>query len=281
LAWYLTASWPLWVLLGIGLACAIGQCGQAGLRNAHSHLTVHLWRRPLRPLTITPGRLLAIWTLAFLALHIVVDFQVWDRYLLPLAPVLALGSGWMGYRLAARTAQPSLLLAGGTLWLGLSLAPGLAAAQGGLPIGGDHGDYSGLRPALTWLESQAPANAVIYHQVLGWHYQFYLYGRIGPYGYELRWFPDTIYLADNAARTPDRRMFLIQPDWAPVREAAHWLAMRDIAWQERFRAGHFTVYELVLAHQPYCEWCLCQPRWTGWPLLVDGRLPSTSRLTPH
>ncbi len=40
--------------------------------------------------------LLLLWTLGFVALHLFTTVQPWDRYLLPLAPMLALLAGWMG-----------------------------------------------------------------------------------------------------------------------------------------------------------------------------------------
>lgn len=274
-AWYLTASWPIWLALGILAAGAV---------------TLRLGGNPKTQTADTQQRpvlaLLGLWALAFLIVHVVAGFQIWDRYLLPLAPALALFAGWVGARLPAPSAPtiPARWMAlAAALWALLLLPPALAAAKGGLPVGGDHGDYAGLEEAITWLQENARADAVLYHRALGWHYRFYLYGETGPGGYDLRWYPNAVYLADNAAKTPHRRKFLIQPDWAPVHNAVPWLSMRGIQWRLRLRTGHFTVYEVVLPAQPRCDWCLCARRLpTGWPPhpLRSRPLPPATLLPP-
>jgi len=74
LLWYVTASRPLNFLLVIGVPLLL--------------LYGLLWRRREREtlLDIT----LSSFGLLFLALHLVLDFQVWDRYLLGLVPVVLL-----------------------------------------------------------------------------------------------------------------------------------------------------------------------------------------------
>jgi hypothetical protein len=271
--WYLGASRLVWVamLSCIGLASAstlFDRWRRPGSRPSSTESTtpeIGFGEKHLSDQHRTVW-LLWLWLLAFLAAHVVLNMQVWDRYLLPLAPVLALLFGWAVAQLSrinfSGLARAPVQAAWIGLWLAVLIAPAWAAAQGGLPVGGDHGDYAGLRAAVAWLQNEAPPNAIIYHQSLGWHYQFYLFDRIGPGGYDLRWFSSTVYLADNAAKTPHRRKFVIQPDWAPLRDAAVRLPRRGVQWVERLRSGRFTVYELVLASQPYCEWCLCTPQTT-------------------
>ncbi len=278
LAWHLTASGAVWGMLGAGIgAMGLGPWWMRGAKGQRRHTpppaheTRHPGVRP--PIPQSPNLpipqspisnlLLTAWSLAFLALHVVTSVQVWDRYLLPLAPMLALGIGWMVQELAPglreRIGTAPLLLAG-MAGLALLLGPAWTAAQGGLPVGGDHGDYAGLREAVAWLQTEAPEDAVLYHRVLGWHFRYYLFQRTGPDGMELRWFPSTVYLADNAAKTPHRRKFLIQPDWAPLRDASRRLAQRGLRWERRFRQGRFTVYELVTPPQPPCDWCFSSPQ---------------------
>ena len=74
LLWYVTASRPLNFLLVIGVPLLL--------------LYGFLWRRPEREtvVDITLGG----FGLLFLALHVVLDFRVWDRYLLGLVPVVLL-----------------------------------------------------------------------------------------------------------------------------------------------------------------------------------------------
>lgn len=254
LLWHLTASWPLWVLLAVGW-------GLWTIRSAP---------RPgqlaIRPL------LLALFAGFFIGLHVASSVQIWDRYLLPLAPLVALLGG---YSLSRLLAAPVLAVAparltGTALALLLALLltpPALSASRGGYPLGGDHGDYSGLPRALAWLSANAPADAVLYHRALGWHYRFYLFDsefsrtdwpKKDSTRLELRWFPHPVYLADNAAKIPHRRKFLIEPNWAPVTGAAQRLAARQVDWQPRLRAGNFTVYELVTPSPGFCDWCACE-----------------------
>ena len=193
---------------------------------------------------------LLVWTLGFIALHLFTTVQPWDRYLLPLAPMFALLAGWMGQeltRLNGRRVGAILGLA----WILLILPPGLTAAQGGGPLGGDHGDYAGFDTALAWFQANAPADAILYHQELGPQSRFYLFGQTQETGggYDLRWTPSAVYLADNAAKTPSLGKFMIQPDWAATRDQARYLPMRGMAWLPRFHAGKFTVYE-IMAQSP-------------------------------
>ncbi|RME57255.1 MAG: hypothetical protein D6790_13550, partial [Caldilineae bacterium] len=179
--------------------------------------------------------------------------QVWDRYLLLLTPSFVLLVAGMG---SVNGAGRLYRAAGSLLLAGSLIVPARTAAQGGFPIGGDHGATVGLEEAVTWLRNQAPADAILYHRVLGWQLRFYLFDENSSWpdatALELRWYPNAVYLADNAAKDPHRRKFIIQPDWAPLPGAAPRLRQRRVQRIERFRAGHFRVYELVLPPGEYC-----------------------------
>ncbi|MCC9076278.1 glycosyltransferase family 39 protein [Litorilinea aerophila] len=302
LAWYLAAGrlpWAGWALLA---AAGLLHLVQSGV-NTTAEIPGALWARPLRwkqlanfyrdlpgrrrwPGTMEPGPflLLVAWGAGFLALHVVASVQVWDRYLLPLAPILALA----GARLAAALGEPwpanpgwrkspgrnplvetlskflpRLTRPGWTvgmlLLVGLlGIQPARVAATGGLPIGSDHGAMTGLHQALRWLQQENPDGYVLYHRVLGWHYRFYLYDPIRHGQVELRWYPSTTYLADNALKTPHRRKFLLVPAWAPQPDLAARLAMQGLQAQKRLQAGNFTLYELTQPPRPFCTWCLCR-----------------------
>jgi hypothetical protein len=249
LGWYFTASWPTWVLLAVTgatttFACTRRRCDRQISRN---HLPF--------------AALLVVWAAAFLTLHIVISVQAWDRYLLPLAPVAALLGGWLAY-----VARPVLgRRFGWAVLVGalLMLPPALTAARGELPIGGDHGAYSGLRNALSWVEEQEDAPVILFHHELGWHYRFYLYDQILSGDVELRWFSSTVYLADNATKAPHARKFLIQPDWAPLSDLDMHLSTRRLATQTHLQSGHFTVKEVVHKPESICTWCVCRPRLNG------------------
>ena len=85
-------------------------------------------------------------------------------------------------------------------------APAVQAAQGQLPIGGDHGDYAGLDQALPYVAQAAAGNGVLYHRELGWQARFYLFDAVQRGAIELRYFPSAVYLADKPPSAPARQI---------------------------------------------------------------------------
>ncbi len=277
LLWELAASWAVW--LGLGLLWLLGHMGGHATTTVTPRHVAMIEGRPARQLASTMPALGArpqalmwawpqswtwvrLWSAGFIALHVVSTVAIWDRYLLPLTPILALLTAKLlddalGRRLA-REQVPVVLIA-----LLLLLPPAWSAAQGSRPVGGDRGAYAGYDQALAWLDQEVTATgaprAVLYHQSLGWHHQFYLYDQLRSGQYELRWFPSAVYLADNAAKTPARPLYIIQPEWARPRDLDAHLRMRGVTPAPRFRAGTMTVYELQRAPEPYCVWCLSRP----------------------
>jgi hypothetical protein len=209
-----------------------------------------------------------LWTILFFVIHIVTSVQVWDRYLLPVAPVLALLIGYLAGRWTTNVAFP--LMAGAlVLWFCVLTPPALTAARGQLPIGGDHGAYTGLAEVVAWLQQEAPDDVVLYHHVLGWNFRFYLYEQIATGRYDLRWFPSTTYLADNAAKTPHKLRLLMEPDWAPLPNLSAIMAIRGFALHKHKRFGHFTILEIADRSQGFCPWCLCKLQ-HSWPALTSS-----------
>ena len=246
--WYLGGSWPVWIIFAAALVVAF----VLALRDGR--------RRPALALILG-------WGVVFVIVHLVTSVQAWDRYLLPLAPWLALvisGPTVMAtHRRLPEWARAVLLI---LLIVGMAelVYPALAAGRGQLPIGGDHGDYAGLTEAIEWVAAQGcdPAcpPAILYHQALGWHFRFYLYDDLQPRGdtpprFDLRWFPSAPYLADNAAKSPYPSKYLIVPDWANPRDLALHLAMRCLTLERRLHAGRFAVLEIRQPPRPLCDWC--------------------------
>jgi 4-amino-4-deoxy-L-arabinose transferase-like glycosyltransferase len=243
--WYLGGSGIVWVMLGVAGVMA---------------MTISL-RRP-------PMLLLIGWGSAFFVAHLISSVQVWDRYLLPLAPWLAwLASGPLAQLLRAPWQSWSRRLIVLLVCLGLIglVRPALDAAQGQIPIGGDHGDYTGLTAAIAWVanseENPAHSPLILYHQALGWHFRFYLYDELQPQGddpsrIDLRWFPSAAYLADNAAKSPYPPKYLLVPEWATPRDLALHLALRGLELEPRLQAGRFTILEVIQPMRPLCDWCI-------------------------
>jgi hypothetical protein len=156
-------------------------------------------------------------------------------------------------------------LALGLVGLLTFLPPALTATSGGLPIGGDHGAYNGLTATIARLQQVAPADAILYHQRLGWHYQFYLFDEVASGAYDLRWYPTAVYLAANATQSPNRPRFLLLPAWAPQPDLPLHLATRRLSLQQIAQVDQMTLYRIANQPQAGCRWCRCQRR-TPWPL---------------
>jgi 4-amino-4-deoxy-L-arabinose transferase-like glycosyltransferase len=199
--------------------------------------------------------ILALYGAGYLALHVVVTFQPWDRYLLPLAPLVCIlvARGLVSVRdgLNLRSFPQIKTLS----ILGLAGALACAAwlgAAGRLPVGSDHGAYSGLDQVVAVLRSQ-PANAVIYHRWLSWHYDFYLFDA----PQERRWWDSGWKLAEDAARTgrvePERLQWVALPGWEAeaASELRSALASHELALMEMERIRRpdgslsFTLYRIV------------------------------------
>ena len=193
---------------------------------------------------------LALFCLAFLLLHWLIGFQVWDRYLLGLVPLLAL--------LAARAlvvvgsairSQPwrrvYAIVIGG--FLSVSLAgPVVQAARSELPLGGDHGAYDGIDHLATYIRTQTPPGSVVYHYWLGYHYRFYLHG----VSLRLHWYPDLDDLAHDAYVYRREPRYIAFPSWhtgAPVKAALSAAGITlDLVYETLRRDGtvSFRLYRL-------------------------------------
>ena len=249
LLWHLVASNALWIM---GALLGLGACWP--VRSTTDRSTNFI---PI---------LLLLWSMGFCLLHLVSSVQVWDRYLLPLAPMVALMAAW-AWRYRPQPYHYRQWQGISALVLLLLVPPALKAANGGFPLGGDHGDYAGLVEATKWLRAYAPTNVILYHQQLGWQEQFYFYTEQTTKRYELRWFPNPVYLADNAAKSPYKRRFLIQPQWSAMRNFSLHMTTRNLRLIERQRWGMMVLYEISEGPQSPCAWCLCQLQ-TLWPSLI-------------
>ncbi|MCB0130482.1 MAG: hypothetical protein KDD78_06525, partial [Caldilineaceae bacterium] len=204
------------------------------------------------------------------------------RYFLPLAPMVALVGGWAASRVTHLHHPPQMADGAGpnstgrvplrgtagrlipVVLLGALLVsavqPAWAAAQGRVPIGGDHGAQQGLEEAMAYVADRTadPARRplVLYHDVLGWQSHFYLFAPVAAQRVELRWFSSSTYLADNIEKSAGTRAFYIQADWAVQTDLAQRLTMRGLALHQRLRSGHVTVYEVTAATNA-CSWCVC------------------------
>ena len=193
----LTLGWPVWL---------------AGVVAGWS-----LWRAP-RPLTLAHrDTLLLLGSAGYLALHLITTLEPWDRYALPLVPVLSLLMARLLHHTWAYRSQPAwqrvairrtrqavatLLLIALPANSLLGLSPRLALADAGL--------YRGVELVAARLRASESRGAVVYQHRLGWHYSFYLYRA----PLEVRWWaaPETLAVQASAESAPRRLVALAAGD---------------------------------------------------------------------
>ncbi len=183
---------------------------------------------------------LALFCIAYLLLHWLFGFQLWNRYLLGLVPLLALlGARALTFWRSPRLGRGSILPArtGAAAWsklhaIGITVAliavlaaPALAAARSELPVGGDHGAYDGIDKLATYLRDEAPPGSVLYHYWLGYHYRFYLYGAPP----RLHWYPDLGDLVRDAQIYRREPRYIAFPSWRDSEPARSALSEAGIA----------------------------------------------------
>jgi hypothetical protein len=156
---------------------------------------------------------LITFALFYLFFHLLLAFPAWDRYLLPLVPLVALLTGRLGigdWVLGMQGATGRALRFTFYVLLVFSLVGGgMVAAQGRIPVGGDHGAYDGLDEVIEYVRG-LPVGTVLYDRWLSWHYDFYLFDA---YVYRAG-FPSPDWLAADAAAFYDGRpRYLVTPSW--------------------------------------------------------------------
>lgn len=177
---------------------------------------------------------LAIFSAGYVALHTVLPFNLYDRYLLIVAPLLAILAG-RGLARVAPPRRPVALAAA----LGICLMMALSPAQ--LPHDDRPRDDAVIRLA-GWLNAR-PLGAILYDHWAGWHTGYYL----GPWSDKRRvYYPDPLAFADDAPRNPERApRYLIAPRDADARP---WLdAIATAGWRSAlaYRNGRWRVYRLT------------------------------------
>ncbi len=121
---------------------------------------------------------LLIWSGGYLLVHLVMTFNIWIRYLLPIVPHLILMAAWALKTLWSPESKAWLAGAGGLALLVLGIGSGLAVPQAKLqylPTGPRNRDLAGVPEALTHVTTHAPEGTVLFHHELSWHYLFYLF----------------------------------------------------------------------------------------------------------
>jgi len=242
---YVTASSFLNILLLGGLPCL---------------LLYHLGWQRVEPATFFDA-ILSAFVILFLLGHWVLSFNIWDRYLLGLVPLLLILLArilWLASG-ALVSILPSLRGRGRgrvdshnrafltVVLLAVTLTgPALAATRSGYPIGGDHGAYDGIEAVAAYFRDRVPAGSILYHHWLGWHYSFYMFD----FPLALRWYPSPEELADDARQADDSQRYVVFPNGKTITEVEDALAEAGLELRSVYstygRDGSisFTVYRI-------------------------------------
>jgi hypothetical protein len=158
-----------------------------------------------------------IYLMGYLFVHLAFTFQPWDRYLLPVLPLVCILCGhglvavWDALRNPARSRVRRWAAA--PLVVVILYATGLGVTAT-IPVGSDVGAYHGVAEAARFLADQ-PAGATIYFDRIGWHLGYYLYGK----PIARSWYDSPQKLASETARVAGERV-----------DAAQWLALPE--WEQ-------------------------------------------------
>jgi 4-amino-4-deoxy-L-arabinose transferase-like glycosyltransferase len=155
---------------------------------------------------------LVFFCLIYLLFHWLWAFPVWDRYLLPLVPVVAILLSRVlsllvsRVRLATRNSVPAVCH---LLLVMLLMFSAWNAARSRYPIGGDHWAYDGIDQVAAFL-SGLPEGTVVYQHWLGWHYAYHLFDAL----VYLAYWPTPAWLAQDvqAFGTGEAR-YITFPSW--------------------------------------------------------------------
>lgn len=182
----LSLGWPLLLLVVLALGPVVWSAWRG--RDRQSSLDA----------------ILLAYLLGYLAFHWLTAVPVWDRYLLPVLPLIAvltargvvLGADWV--RGSVADPEPGGLWARvattGTLFVAVVLAvwAALPAREGRLPLGGQPGADQGAAETAALL-TDAPYGAVLYDHFYSWHWRYHLFdSRV-----YVSWFPDAAALVGD------------------------------------------------------------------------------------
>jgi len=147
------------------------------------------WWRKRQQINHRLNAILLLWIIGYVAFHIVSGVNTYDRYWLPLLPVVVIamarysGIFWGGSRTAstgvglsnqrwARYIAPLHIAKLLSIFI-ITLLIGWQASHINLPFGGDAGHHQGIDEVAIFL-NEKPVATVIYDHWLGWHLGYYL-----------------------------------------------------------------------------------------------------------
>lgn len=194
--------------------------------------------------------LLVSFVLAYALLHWLVAFRAWDRYLLPLVPVLAVLLGRMVRGIVSWLSVEGpvwRVAVTGVLMAVLLTRPALQARAGRYPVGQERAAYEGTKDVTSFF-ARLPEGTVVYHHWLGWHYHYALWN-VPIY---LAYWPNPTWLARDVQAFGDREpRYIAFPAWESPARVERCLddvgyALDEVLTVARPDGGYsFTVYRVV------------------------------------
>lgn len=197
-------------------------------------------------LVFSKKRILSLWLLGFVAIHLVLTLNLFDRNLILVLPILAITltpspspKHWRGESWSVISKFPSV-----SLFLCISALSffSLQAAWGMLPIGGDDGRHDGIDELAAYLNSK-PVATVIYDTWLDWELDYYM----GQWTDKRRvFYPNVeLLLIDALALNELGSRYFVVPHW--IDESAWLSAMRAAGFALSLdrEFANFRVWELV------------------------------------
>jgi 4-amino-4-deoxy-L-arabinose transferase-like glycosyltransferase len=200
--------------------------------------------------------LLVCFSVVYALVHWLWAFPVWDRYLLPLVPVLAILLSrvlsvmvtWLGQAIESvnpRACRWLVVLCSLVLVASL-VGPAINAAGSRYPVGGDHWAYDGIDDVTAYLQA-LPEGSVVYQHWLGWHYAYYLF-RAPIY---VAYWSTPAWLAQDVMAFGDRESrYITFPSWESSGRVAQGLAGVGYELDPVLTAAHrdssasFVVYHI-------------------------------------
>lgn len=240
---YLTGSRVMNVTLIVGVVCL---------------LAYGLWRRRIRE-GFPFDCILAIFALYFVAVHVLLSFGVWDRYMLGLAPVVAILLArvlLLPHDVFVRGEELQLANVVYCVVLGAFLAvtllhPTQVALRYGFPVGGDHGSFQGIDDVADFIKGNAPEGSIVFHKWLLWHYLYYLFD----VPLDFYYYPSFEFVLHTSQQLSTLEKYIVFPSWTDASGLASFL--QDNGWEMRelyrtYRPNgtiSFTIYRI----QPVAE----------------------------
>lgn len=236
---YLTGSRLLDAVLVLGVPVLLG----AGV-----------WRRRRGSGWLLDWALVAFF-LHFVAVHTLLTFSVWDRYMLGLVPIVAillarvmlLPLDLLLERVGQSTrGKVAYLVSLAILLSVVVVGPTQVALRYGFPVGGDHGAFQGIDDVADYFRANAPAGSIVFHKWLAWHYSFYMFD----VPVEFYWYPDHDFVLSSADRLPNLKKYVVFPSWTSADELEGVLNAGGWGLSEIYRTYRpdgtmsFTIYQI-------------------------------------